>query len=108
MPEITLPYTAPECSHVFHQYTIRVPRRDELAAYLKAHKVPFAIYYPVPLHKLPVFAEMMPDVVLPETEKAAQEVISLPMHTELTEEQQVYIADTIKAFYAAENVPVHS
>ncbi len=107
-PMITTPYTAPECNHVFHQYTIRVPKRDALSAFLKERNVPHAIYYPVPLHKLPVFAESMKDVHLPETDRAAAEVISLPMHTELTEEQQVYITTTIKEFLETETVTLTS
>ena len=107
-PMITTPYTAPECNHVFHQYTIRIPNRDALSAFLKERKVPHAIYYPVPLHKLPVFAESMKDVDLPETDRAAAEVISLPMHTELTEEQQVYITTTIKDFLETETVTLTS
>lgn len=107
-PLVTTPYISPDCTHVFHQYTIRVPRRDELSAFLKERKVPHAIYYPVPLHKLPVFAEAMQEVHLPETDKAAAEVLSLPMHTELIEEQQVYIANTIKEFLETETVSLTS
>ena len=105
---ITTPYVSPDCTHVFHQYTIRVPKRDELSAFLKGRKVPHAIYYPVPLHKLPVFADSMQHVSLPETDRAAAEVISLPMHTELNEEQQVYIAHTIKEFLETETVSLTS
>ena len=107
-PSITTPYTATDCTHVFHQYTIRVPKRDELSLFLKERKIPHAIYYPVPLHKLPVFSASMQHVHLPETDRAAEEVLSLPMHTELTEEQQVYIANTIKEFLETETVSLTS
>jgi dTDP-4-amino-4,6-dideoxygalactose transaminase len=96
---LTLPHRAPYGTHVFHQYTIRVSQevpggRDGLAKHLQAKGVPHAIYYPVALHQLPVF-EGQTGVAhgdLTETEKAAAEVISLPMHTELTSEQQEHIA----------------
>lgn len=107
-PLITIPHIAPACSHVFHQYTIRVSKRDELSAFLKERKIPHAIYYPVPLHKLPVFASTMQDVHLPETDRAAAEVLSLPMHTELTQEQQEYIAHTIKEFLETETISLTS
>ena len=103
-PEIVTPQTGADRTHVFHQYTLRVPRRDALSAFLKTRNVPHAIYYPVPLHKLPVFASMAAGVTLPETERAAEEVISLPMHTELTQEQQEYIAATIVEFLKEEAI----
>ncbi len=102
-PGLTLPYRAPERTHVFHQYTIRVhPEvpggRDGLQRYLAQRGIPTAIYYPVPLHRLPPFADFGPHDTLPEAEKAAHEVLSLPMHTELTPEQQTYIAQTIRTY----------
>ena len=99
-PAVT-PYTLPHVEHIFHQYTLRVPRRDELAAYLKQRDIPHAIYYPVPLHLQQAFAmagNKKGD--FPATENATAEVLSLPMHTELTEEQLTYITDSIKGFYA--------
>lgn len=101
---ITVPHHAADRTHVYHQYTIRINEdlrggRDGLAQHLKDNEIPHAVYYPVPLHALPVFAVSggVPcrrgDMT--ETERAAREVISLPMHTELTEEQQVHIARTI-------------
>jgi len=99
---VTVPGRDPNSRHVFHQYTIRVPsdRRDGLVARLKEKGIPSAVYYPVPLHRLPVFqgAGRMRHGDMRETERAAAEVISLPMHTELTPEQQEYVADTIRSF----------
>ncbi len=102
-PGLTLPYRAPERTHVFHQYTIRVhPEvpggRDGLQRYLKQRGIPTAVYYPVPLHQLPAFADFGPHDRLPEAEKAAREVLALPMHTELTPEQQRYITDAIRTY----------
>lgn len=104
---ITAPHHAPDRTHVYHQYTIRVSAeipggRDALAQHLKKHEIPYAVYYPVPLHQLPVFSDSDGRPCrrgdLTETEQAAREVISLPMHTELTEEQQEFIARTVVEF----------
>jgi len=98
---ITLPHRAPYADHAFHQYTIRVHggRRDALAAHLKAAGIPTMIYYPVPLHRLPVFAGLgYAEGSLPESERASREVLSLPMHPALTDEQIGYVAERIAAF----------
>lgn len=101
---ITTPHHAPDRTHVYHQYTLRISEdvsggRDGLAAHLKEQGIPHAVYYPVPLHRLPVFSDGGCRAgELTETERAAEEVISLPMHTELTEEQQEYIADAVLEF----------
>ena len=92
---VTPPVEATWGQHVFHQYTIRVQGRDQLAAHLKSRNVPHAIYYPVPLHRQSVFAVDAPAVELPVTDAVCEEVLSLPMHTELTAEQQAYIADSV-------------
>lgn len=87
-------------NHVFHQYTIRVPNRDQLQAYLKEQGVETIVYYPIPLHLQPVFKELgYKEGDLPETEKAAKEVISLPMYPELKMEAQDYIMEKMTAFY---------
>lgn len=98
---IVTPYTDPECDHIFHQYTIRAPRRDALAALLGARKIPHGIHYPIPLHLQRAFVSSGTKIGdFPETERAAGEVISLPMHTELTEEQLQYITASVRAFYS--------
>jgi len=98
---VVLPQAGPAGEHIFHQYTLRAKMRDELAAFLKDENIPHAIYYPVPLHLQKAFAMAggRPGD-FPVTEQAAREVISLPMHTELTDEQQGHIADAIRRFYA--------
>ncbi len=99
IPGITTPHRSPHSRHVFHQYTLRIRRhRDLMHDALTAAGIPSAIYYPVPLHEMPVYAsnpEAHVRVPLPETERAAQEVLSLPMHTELTEGQQARVAECI-------------
>jgi dTDP-4-amino-4,6-dideoxygalactose transaminase len=94
------PYVSPDCEHIFHQYTLRVPKRNELAEHLKQKGIPHGIYYPIPLHLQRAFAIAgKAKGAFPITEHACDEVISLPMHTELTEDQLVYITDAIKEFY---------
>jgi UDP-2-acetamido-2-deoxy-ribo-hexuluronate aminotransferase len=99
---VTTPYVDPNGEHIFHQYTLRATKRDALAAFLKERGIPHAIYYPVPLHLQKAFAMSGGKKGdFPVTEKATEEVISLPMHTELTVAQQQHIAETIKEFYRA-------
>jgi dTDP-4-amino-4,6-dideoxygalactose transaminase len=98
-PTVT-PFVLPYVEHIFHQYTIRAPRRDELDKYLHEKGIPHGVYYPVPLHLQQAFS-MAGNTKgdFPVTEHACAEVLSLPMHTELTDEQLIYITDTIKGFY---------
>jgi UDP-2-acetamido-2-deoxy-ribo-hexuluronate aminotransferase len=99
VPVVT-PYIDPKCQHIFHQYTLRVPHRDALAAFLKEKGIPHAIYYPVPLHLQKAYAASgNTKGDFPVTEKAAEEVLSLPMHTELTSEQQSFVVGAIQEFY---------
>ena len=99
---VSAPFIAPYADHIFHQYTLRAPKRDALAAFLKERGIPHAVYYPVPLHIQKAF-EMSGNKAgdFPLSEQAALEVISLPMHSELTEEQLVFITDAVKSFYTA-------
>ena len=96
---IVLPYHAPEAEHVYHQFTVRAYERDKLAAHLEANEVGTAIYYPVPLHRQPAFASLGASAVCPEAERAASEVLSLPLYPELTESQQSYVVEQIDSFY---------
>jgi dTDP-4-amino-4,6-dideoxygalactose transaminase len=87
-------------THVFHQYTLIVERRDELQQNLEQNGIPTMIYYPVPLHlqkayQQPGFGEGS----FPVTEKLSKTVISLPIHTEMKIDELKFITDTIKAFY---------
>jgi UDP-2-acetamido-2-deoxy-ribo-hexuluronate aminotransferase len=93
-----VPEASSESTHVYAQYTIRAPRRDELARELEAAGIPCAIYYPHGLHEQPVFSGRARWSELPETEKAAREVLSLPMHPYLTEVDQDLIAAKIADF----------
>lgn len=90
-----------ETSHIFHQYTIRIinGKRDALAEYLTEKEVPFGIYYPIPLHSQKAYAdERYNDKDFPVTNQLVKEVISLPMHTELDDEQIDFITKLIIDF----------
>lgn len=86
--------------HIFHQYTLRVERRDALQAHLKARGIATAIYYPVALHRQHCFGHLgYREGQLPEAERAAREVLSLPVYPELTRAQLDYVIDAIREFY---------
>jgi len=88
--------------HVYHQFTIRVQRRDALRDFLKQQGVGTEIYYPLPLHEQPAFAYLgYRKGDFPHSEAASAEVLSLPIYPELTEEQQEYVAAQIARFFAA-------
>lgn len=86
--------------HIFHQYVIRVPgNRDALIEHLKARGVGTKVYYPIPLHLQACFNYLGYKAGdFPESESAAKETIALPVYPELTEEQQVYVVESIKSF----------
>ena len=95
------PVTDAANEHIFHQYTIRAPRRDELQAHLKARGIGSAIYYPTALHLQPCFAELgYRRGSLPATEQAMAEVLSLPIYPELTMAQQEAVIGAVEEFYA--------
>jgi dTDP-4-amino-4,6-dideoxygalactose transaminase len=93
--------TSPHAFHVFHQYVIRVDRRDELRTFLGERKIGTEVYYPIPLHLQPCFAYLGYSAGdLPESERAAQEVLALPMFPELTEAEQKCVVENIAEFYS--------
>ena len=95
--DVTTPYEAPYAKHIFHQYTLRLKNRDEVARRLSEKKIPHAIYYPIPLHLQQAYVHVGSSRgSFPVTEHAAEEVLSLPMHTELTEEHQQYIVSVVR------------
>lgn len=100
---LQIPKRQHNSSHVFHQYTLRVKdgRRDELQAYLKEKGVPAMIYYPVPLYEQEAYKGEFSGGVdfLPVTDMLSKEVLSLPMHTEMTEEILAYITESVRSFF---------
>jgi len=100
---VTPPYVRTGARHIFHQYVIRVEaaRRDALVEHLKSNGVGTKIYYPVPLHLQPCFAYLgHKEGDFPESERAARETLALPMYPELTNEQQEYVVETLRRFFA--------
>jgi dTDP-4-amino-4,6-dideoxygalactose transaminase len=86
--------------HVFHQYTIRVPRRDALQQFLAERKIGSTVYYPVPLHLQPLYASLgHKPGDFPASERAAQEALSLPLYPELRGEQIARVAAAIEEFF---------
>ena len=97
-PKITTPYRASYCSHVFHQYTLVLHdvNRDGLNAFLAGEKIPSMIYYPVPGHQQQMFAHYdTAKVSLPVTDWLTERVISLPIHTEMDDEQLNFITSKV-------------
>ncbi len=97
-PKIVVPYISPFNSHVYHQYTLQIigASRDGLNEYLAAQNIPSMIYYPVPGHKQAMFASLgLPQINLPITDQLTKSVISLPIHTEMDEEQLNYISSHV-------------
>jgi dTDP-4-amino-4,6-dideoxygalactose transaminase len=97
---VTLPVTHKENFHVYNQYTIRAPKRDDLRAYLKDKGVGTEIYYPLPMHLQNCYKNLGHHKgSFPISEQAAEEVLSLPVFAELSEEHLAYVVDTIAEFY---------
>jgi len=98
---IELPKVKQGCQHVFHQYTIRVTEesktsRDELARILKEKGIGHGIYYPIPIHKQPLYRKLGYDDVLPVSEKIAQQVISLPIYPGVTQQELDFVSEVVK------------
>jgi dTDP-4-amino-4,6-dideoxygalactose transaminase len=97
--QVTLPVTHPDNFHVFNQFTLRVRKRDELRAYLKDHGVGSEVYYPLPLHLQNCYRDLgYQKGAFPQSERAAEEVLSIPIYAELTDEQLQYVVQMIAAF----------
>lgn len=99
-PAVRPPLADQANDHIYHQYTIRAQRRDELAAHLKARGIGSAIYYPLGLHLQPCFSYLgYRPGSLPATEEACRAVLSLPVFPELTDAQQDTVITAIRQFY---------
>jgi dTDP-4-amino-4,6-dideoxygalactose transaminase len=102
--QVVTPKVAANCNHVWNQYTVRVTggRRDALQKYLSERQIGSAIYYPVPLHLQKCFASLgYREGALPATERAAREVLSLPVYPELTAAEQSTVIDAVASFCQA-------
>ncbi len=97
---VGVPAASPGNTHVFAQYTIRTPRRDDLAAHLRENGIPTAVHYPVPLHLQEAFAALgYGKGDFPVSEAAAREVVSLPMSAFLSEEDQDEVIRQVRRFF---------
>ncbi|PYY03468.1 MAG: transcriptional regulator [Acidobacteria bacterium] len=86
--------------HIFNQYVISTPERDELQAFLRSKGVGTEVYYPVPMHLQDCFAYLaIPPGAFPESERAAKESLAIPIYPELTEEQARYVVESIDEFF---------
>lgn len=100
-PPVTLLKTRPKAEHICHQYVLRVQNRDQLRSFLKERGVSSEIYYPIPLHLQKCFAYLgYAPGDLPEAERAAQDVLALPIFAELEEYEQRHVVDSIAEFYS--------
>ena len=96
---IKTPKVSGDCVHTYHQYTIQLEKRDELIEFLKEKGISSRTYYPVPLHLQPCYKDLgYSRGSFPISEKAAKEVVSLPVYPELTSEQVDYIISSVKEF----------
>jgi dTDP-4-amino-4,6-dideoxygalactose transaminase len=99
---IALLATVPEAHHIYHQYVVQALRRDELRNFLTQQGIGTEIYYPVPLHLQECFAYLGYKAGdLPESERAAKEVLALPMFPELREDEQKRVVAAIAEFYSS-------
>ena len=106
LPEIITPSEKVFSSHVYHQYTLRIlnNKRDSLNEFLKTKGIQSMIYYPLPIYKQKVFSNLFPKgLKFTNTDELSKQVLSLPMHTELTPEIQEYIIECILEFYKTNN-----
>jgi dTDP-4-amino-4,6-dideoxygalactose transaminase len=97
---LVLPFTDPHAGHVFHQYVLRAPRRDELRAFLAENGIGTEVYYPLPLHlqaSLQSLGYQQGD--FPAAERAAAEVLALPIYPELRDEEVESVVEGVRRFY---------
>ena len=98
---------APGARHVYHQFTVRIANgRDEVAAYLRAQGIETAVHYPTPIHQQPLYQELGYRDVLPHAERAAGEVLSLPVHPSLSDDDLKRIARTLRRALVNAGTPV--
>jgi dTDP-4-amino-4,6-dideoxygalactose transaminase len=96
---VKTPYVSPDCVTIYNQYCIRVPRRDELLMHLKKNNIGCEVYYPLPMHLQECFAYLgYKQGDFPQAEKAADEVIAIPVYPELIDEMKDHVVEAILAF----------
>jgi len=97
-PDIALPARQPDVERSLHQYVIRCARREDLIAVLDAESIGYGIHYPVPPHAMPAYRQLAADSgPLPVTERASREILSLPMHEALSDEEVARVIDAVNS-----------
>lgn len=96
---IVTPGIVRNCTHVYHQYTIRCGERADLMRHLKEHGVGSAVLYPTPIHLQPAYKKDYGELSLPETCKASHEILALPVYPELTDEEVDYVIRTVRSYF---------
>ena len=100
LSDVVLPIEAPNRTHIYNQFVIRVPKRDQLKAHLDANRIGSEVYYPVPFHLQECFKDLgYSKGAFPEAEAAANDSLALPIYPELTETQQAAVVNAIRTFY---------
>jgi dTDP-4-amino-4,6-dideoxygalactose transaminase len=103
LPKLHLPREAPDCRAVYHQFTIRLPERDRLRRHLEKNGIASAVHYPIPLHLQPAYAHLvLGKGSLPVAERAAGEVLSLPLYPELSDEDAHRVAAAVREFISGQ------
>jgi dTDP-4-amino-4,6-dideoxygalactose transaminase len=98
--EVTLPVEAPNRTHIYNQFVVRVPERDRLRQHLDAAGIGTEVYYPVPFHLQECFRNLgYPAGAFPVSEAAARSSLALPIYPELTADQQAAVVGAIRAFF---------
>jgi len=99
---VTRPIVRPDRSHVYHLYVIRVPHRDELAAFLRSRGIETGIHYPIPLHLQPAYRQLgYRQGDFPVTERLAREILSLPLYPEISDEEVEQVVGAIREFFSS-------
>ena len=97
--EVEIPYVLPACKHVYHQYVIKARKRDKLQEYLLKKRIGTTVHYPKPIYKQEAYRKLGFNLRLPKVEKVVKEVLSLPVHPLLKEDDLERIAREVKRFY---------
>jgi len=97
--DLTLPVVDNACEHVYHQFVIRTHRRDDLRQALRARGIGSGIHYPLPVHLQPAYQSRYPEVSLPNSESAADEILSLPVYPELTDEDITRVIKATRSYF---------